>query len=382
MPAIGAGYAPRRGYPRRAMKFLRAYGFPMIAIAVPTSIAALYFGIVAAPIFVSESKFVVRFSSPPAANAFTSLLQSNGIARSQDDTFSVFDYLQSRDALRDLETQMPIRTVFSSSAADRLARFPRLWDSDTFEGLYRYFSARTEVIHNSTTGITTLRTTAFDPGDAYQMNQSLLRSASNLLNRMNDRALADAVTFSQREVDAAEQRLILAQNTITTFRNNELMIDPSRNSTIMLEMIGRLSTELAITRARRTEAQASAPDSTSLPTMTSRISALEDEIQRQSGKMVGNDKSVAPRIAEYETLTLSRELASKSLIAATNALDAARADARRQQLYLEPVVKPNRPDEAELPYRIKMIAVTFLVSCIGSLIVWLLVATAREHSQG
>lgn len=356
--------------------------YPLLFVVLPTLLAAIYYGLIAAPVYLSESKFVVRYTAPPASNAFGSLLNSAGITRSQDDTFSVQDFLLSRDALARLEQAVDARGIFSAPEADLLARFPQPWASASFEALYRYYGSRVKVTHNATSGITTLTTTAFRARDAYTLNKALLDFGSELLGRMNERAREDAVRFAQVEVRDAEKRLIAAQAAITTFRNRQEMVDPGRISTTMLDLIGRLASELATARARLTETSASAPDSTALPLLSSRIDALERQIGAERAKLVGSDSSVAPRIAEYEGLVLERELASKMLTSTANALDAARADARRRQLYLEPVVAPRQPEEAELPYRALTIIVVFVSAAIAFAIGWLVLAAARDYLRG
>lgn len=356
--------------------------YPFLFVVLPTLLAAVYYGLIAAPIYLSESKFVVRYTAPPASNAFGSLLNSAGITRSQDDTFSVQDFLQSRDALARLEQAVDVRGIFSTSQADWFARFPQPWAGSSFESLYRYYGSRVKVTHNATSGITTLTTTAFRAQDTYALNKALLDFGSALLGRMNERAREDAVRFAQSEVRDAERRLVAAQGAITTFRNRQEMVDPGRISTTMLDLIGRLASELATARARLTETSASAPDSTALPLLSSRISALEQQIGIERAKLVGSDVSVAPRIAEYEGLVLERELASKMLTSTANSLDAARADARRQQLYLEPVVAPRQPEEAELPYRSLTIIVVFVSAAISFVIGWLVLAAARDYLRG
>ncbi|MFB9948285.1 capsule biosynthesis protein [Rhizobium puerariae] len=369
----GAGKGRKR--PGRLAVFLTVVG-------VPVAFASFYYAFLAAPIFVSESSFVVRMAAPPSSNAFGSLLQNSGITRSQDDTFSVQEYMRSRQALKELGDRLPVRGIFGSSDADWLMRFPRFWENNSEEELYRYYSDRISVIHNDTTGITLLRTTAFHATDAYSLNQTLLALSESLLQRMNERAHNDAVEFAGNEVRQAEQRMLEAQKSITAFRNKELMIDPNASSTSMVELIGQLSAELAAMRARLAEMRETAPNSNSIPFMTSQIAALERQIETERRKMVGSDNSIAPRIADYESLVLMREFADKALVSALDALDVARSDARRQQLYLEVVVPSHLPDEAELPLALKNIFITFLVMSFAYLVGWLLVTAVRDHDNG
>jgi capsular polysaccharide transport system permease protein len=354
----------------------------MLVVVGPTLVVSAYYAFVAAPIYVSEASFVVRMAAPPSSNVFGSLLQNSGITRSQDDTFSVQEYIRSRQALKELGDRLPVRAIFGSPQADWLTRFPRFWENSSEEELYGYYSDRVSVIHNDTTGITVLRTTAFHAQDAADLNTSLLALGGNLLDRLNDRARSDAVRFANNEVQEAQQRVIDAQRNITDFRNKELMIDPNASSTSMIELISNLTAELANTRARLAETRKTAPDSSAIPFLTSQIAALEQQIENERGKMVGSDKSVAPKIADYESLVLMREFTNKALVGALDALEAARADARRQQLYLEVVVPPHLPDDAEMPYALKNILVVFLSLSLAYLLSWLMVTAIRDHEDG
>ncbi|MGO4448422.1 Wzz/FepE/Etk N-terminal domain-containing protein [Phyllobacterium sp. TAF24] len=355
--------------------------FALIIIVIPVLSVSIYYLFIAAPIYVSQSSFVVRVSAPPSSSSFGNLLQNSGITRSQDDTFSAQEYIRSRDALLRMSDDLPIRGYFDRPEADIFARFPAPWQTGLFEELYRYYSQRVQVIHNDTTGITVLKTSAFRAEDAYAMNVKLLELGSDRLSKMNERARGDAIRFATAEVANAEQRMIDAQKAITLFRNKELMIDPGQNSISLVELMSRLSAELAASRANLAETKETAPDSSSIPFITSRISALEEQLKLEQGKIAGTDGSIAPRIADYEALILQREFSNKALLSALDSLKTARADARRQQLYLEVVVPANRPDKAELPTELKNITIVLLVTSIGYLLAWLLLTAIRDHSN-
>jgi capsular polysaccharide transport system permease protein len=335
----------------------------------------------ATPMYVSESAFVVRMAAPPSSTSFGSVLQNSGITRSQDDTFSVQEYIRSRDALTAVQAILPLRNFFDDTHGDALSRFPAPWESGLFEELFRYYSKRVKVVHNDTTGITVLRTSAYQPHDAFVLNRTLLDMGNERLTKMNERARGDAVRFAAAEVENAEQRMIDAQKNITLFRNKELMIDPKLNSVSMVELMSRISSELAVARANLAETRATAPDSSSIPYMTSRIDALEKQLTLERSKVAGTDGSIAPRIADYEALMLQREFSSKALLSALDSLKTARADARRQQLYLEVVVMPNTPDQAELPLALKNIAIVLFITSIGYLLGWLLLTAIRDHGS-
>ena len=78
---------------------------------------------------------------------------------------------------------------------------------------------------------------------------------------------------------------------------------------------------------------------------------------------------------------MENELAEKQLAAAITSLEGAKAEADRQQLYLEIVSQPSRPDMAQKPTRIYNIVATFIIGLIVYGIASLLTASIREHKN-
>jgi capsular polysaccharide transport system permease protein len=97
--------------------------------------------------------------------------------------------------------------------------------------------------------------------------------------------------------------------------------------------------------------------------------------------MAGDNTSLAPKIGEYERLTMEREFAAKELTVASTSLETAREEARRKRLYLERIVPPNVPDTALLPRRLFSIAMVFATMCLIYGTVVLVIAGLKEHGQ-
>src|SRR5437762_134124 len=73
-------------------------------VVAPVTLATLYFGWIASDIYVSESRFVLRSQQrPQVQNPLGALLGTVGMTRSQDDAYTVQDFIASRDALRRLD---------------------------------------------------------------------------------------------------------------------------------------------------------------------------------------------------------------------------------------------------------------------------------------
>lgn len=356
----------------------------LIIVAIPTLATGVYYLLIAAPIYVSEAQFVVRERGhPPAAAALGTVLQSVGIdmGENQTDAYEVQQYMESRDAVQELVRSHNLRAVLDRPEGDFLAKFPRPFERASFENLYQNYQRFVTVGYNANTGISTLRVEGFRPGDAHEIAVALLAGGEQLVNKLNERAAADAVDEARRQVMEAEDQSLKAETALTAFRNRERMIDPDRASAAGSELLGKLEGQLVTMRAERAGLAASAPESPQLPILDRRIAAFEAQLDAERLRIAGQNNSLAPKMGEYEALTLEREFAVKSLAAAETALETARADARRKQLYLERVVSPNLPDKAERPRRL-LALLTVVVTCLLAYgTIALILAGLREHTQ-
>jgi capsular polysaccharide transport system permease protein len=354
------------------------------AFVAPTLIATLYYGLIASDRYVSESDFIVRGMSTRRASGLDMLFQTFGISRAVDDTNAVQQYMLSRDAVRALEARLPLREIFSNRKGDVFARFPSFWqifDRDAFERLYDYYLDHVTVVQDRTKGITALKVVTFDAADSRRVATTLLRLAEEMVNRMNERAQNDAVRSARADVELAESRLMKTQLDLTGFRNKELLIDPNRSSVSVLETITNLSTELTHTMALIQETAKTAPDNPALGIWRAKTAALQSQIDREREKIAGRDGALAPKVADYERLSLSRDLAERGLVAATASLEAARQEARRQQIYVEEIMPPNLPDEAGEPRRLRSITTVIVLTLSVAAIFWILTVGAKEHAH-
>jgi capsular polysaccharide transport system permease protein len=349
-------------------------------VVLPTVLAAIYFSLIASDIYISDSRFVVR--SPQRqmqAGLLNTFLQSTGFSRAQDDAYSVHDYILSRDALKELNDRLALAKAFGNSSVDFLNRFAALdWD-DSFEALYRYYPKRVSVDYDSVSSVSVLRVSAFTAEDAYRINEMLLKMSERLVNQLNDRARQDTIGYAAAEAKEAERQAKDAALALAAFRNQNTVLDPERQSVIQLQLISKLQDELIATKTQLAQLRAFTPDNPQIPVLRNRLDTLQKEMDAELAKVAGGSGSLANKAAAYERLVLDREFADKQLAATLVSFEAARNEAQRQQLYLERVVQPNRPDYPIEPRRIRSVLVVFVLGLIAWGILGLLLASVREH---
>jgi capsular polysaccharide transport system permease protein len=357
------------------------FALRVMLVLLPTIAAGVYYGFIATDLYVSEARFVIRSAKPSTAmGGLGAILQLAGLSRSQDDAYAVHDFLTSRDALHQLEARVDVRALYNDPSADILTRYPSPLFGSTDEQFYKYFQRRLSVIVNNSTDLTTMRVEAFTAHDAQLVANDLLALAEGLVNKLNERMQQDEVQVASAEVARAEQRRVDNQIAITEFRNRELILDPGKSSAIVVELIGKLSSELADARADIAETRGNSPNSPQLQSLQERAKAIEDQIAIERGRVASSSDGLADKIAVYERLMLEREFAIRTLEQAVIALETARIEAHRKQMYLERVVEPGLPDEAMEPQRWRTVLTVFGFNVIGLGVLWLIGAGLREHA--
>ena len=351
----------------------------LAVVILPTVLAALYFGLLASDVYVSKSQFVVRSPDKGSTNALGVLLKSTGFSNTGDEVYAAHDYVQSRDALRALNRNGAVVSTYGDDSIFILDRFNPLGLSTSFEDLYDYYIGKVSVDYDTTSSVTTLTVRAFDPGDAFKFNRQLLEFSEEVVNRLNTRGRADLVKLAADEVRDAEAAARTAAIELARFRNAYGVVDPELQAKAQLELVEKLQDELIGARMQLLQLQSIAPENPQIPILRTRIAGLTREIDVQMGRVAGNRSSLSASAVQFQRLELERQFADRRLAAAMTSLQEAQNESRRQQAYVERIVQPNRPDEAQEPNRLRGILATFVLGLLAWGILRLLLAGVREH---
>ena len=354
----------------------------ILAVGLPTLLAAVYYGFIASPIYVSQSSFVIKSPGQKGAPTLSlaNLVQTGGLSAGQEQTKEILQYIRSRDALRDLQRQTDVRGKFANRGADFLSRFPSPLRDASFENFYRYYGSMVGASLDADSGLAQLQVQAFTPEDAYQINSKLLDLSEGLVNKLNERAEGRAITEAERRVVQAEGRVRSARVALSAYRNQQELLDPKTQAAGVLDISNKLIAEQAASQAQLDLMQRVAPRNPSIPALRSRIAAIGREIAAQNGRAVGTPTGIASKLGAYEKLSVEQEFATQMLTAANASLEQARTEAQKQQFYLERVVEPNEPDQATLPHALKRVLTVFGASLCLYFIGWMLIVGILEHA--
>ncbi|WCT74849.1 lipopolysaccharide biosynthesis protein [Sphingomonas naphthae] len=348
----------------------------------PTLLAACYFFLIASDQYEAETHIVVRSAEGPSnqQSSLSGLLGlAGGPSSSTTEALGVADYMSSHDAVAALRQQADLVRIFNRPGTDVFSRLGT--DNPTPEKLLKFYNKQVKVELNRETGITTIVVRAFTPEDSYRIANMLLRLGDRRINSLNTKSYDDAIANSRRQLAEAEQALTAVQSRMSGFRERTRDIDPEGTGRAQTVLVTNLTQTLAQARAQLSSmGQLVSTSSPQYRALAARVNALAAQVAQQSGRLAGSGDTIASSVANYNELQLRQQFAAKRYEAAGVALQNARQQALRKQLYLVRVVEPNMPVKSTYPHRIRTTATVFVGLLIAFAIGWMIVAGVKEHS--
>ena len=366
--------ARRRRFPVRLLSFV-------VVVLVPVALATVYYFLIAADQYVAEFRFALRTVEPVRAEIGGILQGSVAPSPIGVDSYAVVQYLGSRDVIDDLGKTLDLREMFSRPDADWLARLEL---PVSIEELVRYWKSQVDAFYDITNGTIVVRARAFRPDDALQLAQAILASAEQLVNDLSARARRDTLRNSEKEVRRTERRLKTALTRLREFRDREGIIDPRKTADATQALAGRIRDEIV-----RADTELSTvkhymrADAPSVRMLEARIQSLQTQLRSVESEVTDTEKSrseVLSRVmGSYERLESERTFAEKAYQHALEALDRARMNADRQQVYIAGFVQPSLPEEPLYPRRFRDVGIALFLCCAVWLIGAFAIQTVREH---
>jgi len=352
-----------------------------LIVVLPTLLATIYFLLIASDLYISESRFVIRQPEKKNMNSLGQFLQSAGVSSSHDEVYVVRDYMLSRDALKILEDNLKLSERYAASSIDFLHRFNPIGVDNSFEELYQYYDGIVTIDLDTASSICILKVRAYTPKLAKEMNEALLFLGEGLVNELNDRARQDLIHFAAQEVESAEKAAKAASLAFSDYRNRQTLFDPAQQSNMQLQQVGKLQADLIDVRGQLAQLRTFVSESPYIKALEKRASELKKEINAEMSKVTGGSGSMTQKLIDFERFSLDRDFTEKRLAAALTSLQEARAQAQRQQLYLEKIVSPNLPDKALFPRRVRDVLIIFVVCLLCYGIAKLIFVGVEEHKD-
>ncbi|MBI1217020.1 MAG: sugar transporter [Rhodobacteraceae bacterium] len=354
----------------------------LVLVLLPTLISGGYLVFRAADQYGATVGFAVRTEkSSTMIDLLGGISQLSGA--SSTDAGMVYQYLQSPELVKKLDSRLNLRAIFARAyATDPVFAYD---PSGRIEDLVDFWNRMVTVSFDQGTGLLTLDVRAFSAADAQAVAQAAFDESSHMINDLSDIAQNDAMRSARTELTQAEDRLRAARAALQGFRDRTNILDPSADVTGQMGLLNSLQDQLVAAMidldllhkttqgndARANEAQRK------IDVIRNRIAEARQAFGSSADR--AGDQSYASLIGEFERLSVDQDFAEKAYVAALGALDAAQAAARQQSLYLAAYQNPMLAEASEYPRRGLLTGLVALFCFLGWAVLALIYYSLRDR---
>ena len=324
-------------------------------VGIPTLVATVYFGFVAADQFTSEARFTVRGGMPPGLEGSGSLA-NEPTAMIIQDTQVIMNYITSRAVVDELDKSIGLAKMYQNPDVDY---FSRLGKNKPIEKIVKYWTRHVDMKVEMPAGIVVMTVRAFTPADATTIANAALLSSETLVNRLNDQMRSDALELARKERERAQSRLADARAELEKSRNSEGILSAKDASQGLNDLLTQVRGQLLKSQQNydslRRYMTVGSPQLRNLQTKIDAGTKQVAQLQAQMTSMqVGGDNAAKPlsgSMSRLDYAVLNNEIAEKIYAGALAALERATVANETKLMYITTFVKPVEAQEAKYPRR-------------------------------
>ncbi|MCV2880428.1 capsule biosynthesis protein [Actibacterium sp. XHP0104] len=347
----------RRRKRKLAMLFTRLAMF----VGLPGLIAGYYYFAVATPMYATKSDFVIQQADAQVGGGFGSMFAGTGLAVQQDST-AVQNFLQSREAMQRLDSDLGFKAHFSSPEVDLLQRLPA---DATNEAAYKLYKRNVKIGFDPSEGLLRMEVIAADPASSEAFSRALISYAEERVDGLTQRLREDQMSGARASYDDAEARVAEAQGRVLELQERLGVLDPASETSALMSQINNFEIQLQEKRLQLQQLlDNSRPNSARVEGVRGDIQRLEALVAQLRASMTDStsgEDSLARVSAELRIA--EADLANRQLLLqqALQQLETARIEANRQVRYLSMGVSPVAPDEPTYPRAFENTVLAFLI---------------------
>ena len=385
-PALAEPARPRRRHLWMALSFA-------LLVLAPVAAAGWYLWERAADQYASYLGFTVR--TEEAGSAVDILGGLTKLSGGSSDTDILYEFIRSRELVATIDAEVDLRAMFSRPhETDPVFAFQ---PGSPIEDLVEFWRRMVRVDYASGTQLVEVRVLAFAPRDAQIIAERILDESSRVINELSAIAREDTTRYAREDLEAAVERLKEAREALTSFRSRNQIADLQTDIQAQVGLVSTLQQQLAgaLIELDMLGGPAGATDPRA-EQVRRRIEVIENRIAQEREKFGAaspaaatdadadsdagtGEEGYATLIGEFEGLSVDREFAEQTYIAAMAAYDKVRGEALRQSRYLAAYLRPTLAESAEFPHRPMLLGLVALFCLMGWSILTLIFYSLRDR---
>lgn len=365
---------------RAATSWARLRKQPLLAAAFVFSVlAAAYWLLIASDRYVSEARVIVQRTDLAASTTpdLGALLAGN-VSGNRSDQMVMREHLLSRDMMRNLQEKLDLEEHYSGWTIDP---FSRLAFANSANDLYDYYLDRVTVEYDEYGGVLVVKAQAFEPDMAEAMTTTMVEEGARFMNRSANRLAEEQVEFLQGQVDQLEERARSTRQAVLGFQNRERIASPEAQAQTIAQVIAQLESRKSELQVQLASQSAFlVEDHPVLVELQRQIAAIDRQIASQNSRLAGpRGGELNSAMEQFAILEADAKFAEELYRTALTALEKGRVESTRTIKTLSVIQKPNLPDEAELPDRLRNSIVYAIIAFLIAGVLQLLGMIIRDH---
>ncbi|KPQ31196.1 MAG: ABC2-type capsular polysaccharide export system periplasmic adaptor component KpsE [Halomonas sp. HL-93] len=382
-PGQPANIRPPAGVARMKRRHTGLIMSMVLVIVVPVVVTALYLTFFAEDQYVSKVGFTIRQEETGTASDLMGGLNNliGGAAQGHSDL--LFEFVQSQEIVERVSQEFDLLDHYSQTWPEDPVF--SLWPTATIEDLLWFWGRMVRVTYDKSSGLMLVEVRARDPDSAKQIAQLIVSENERMINRLNEKARRDTMRHAESDLQAALERLRAAREALAKFRVRTQIVDPQADIQGRMGVLTSLQQQLAEALVEQDLLSESTDiDDPRFRQLKRRIEVLRNRITEERRSFTQQDVTVDETdypqlIAKFESLQVDQSFAEATYQAALTALDSARSNASRQNLYLANFIQPTLAQRAEYPKTIHIIGLMLLLTTLLWGIVALVYYSLRDR---
>lgn len=330
-------------------------------VALPTFLAGWYFYVIATPMYGTKSEFlIIQSEGSGGAGPLGGLLPTQFATNS--DAIATQSYLQSKDAMLRLDTDLGFKAHFTQDWIDPIQR---LTPAPTNEEAYKTYKKNVKIGYDPTEGVIRMEVVAADPEVSAEFSRRLIGYAEERVNNLSQQKREDQMRDAREGFEQAEADRRSAQEALVKLQVETATLDPEAVIAALRVQITNTETLLLEKELERAALLDNARPN------RAKVDGVEGDIRRLNAQLFKlNTRMTEASVGENSLAQMAvnlqlaqADLASRDMMlqSALQQMEQARVEASRQVRYLTVAVKPVASQEATYPRAFENTILAFLI---------------------
>ncbi|MBJ6371342.1 capsule biosynthesis protein [Sedimentitalea arenosa] len=348
-------------------------------VFLPTAIAGLYFYKVATPMYAAKSEFLILQADNMGGSGLGGLLSGTQFATSQD-SIAVQSYLQSKDAMLRLDSDLGFKSHFSQDWIDPVQR---LTANPTNEEAYKTYRKTVKIGYDPTEGVIRMEVMAADPQVSADFSTHLISYAEDRVNSLSQQKRGDQMEDALQGFEDAQAERRKAQEALVELQQQGAILDPEGVIAGLRAQINNVELQLQEKQLQLAALMDNPrPNQAKVDGTSADIGRLEDLLAALNTRMVDASKgenSLAQLTVRIQMAQADLATRDMMLQSALQQVEQTRMEANRQVRYLTVSVNPVPSQDPSYPRKFENTILAFLIFAGIYLMISLTASILREQ---